>query len=186
MASAGITKYDGKILRNVLVLDITGSGKTTLVQEMGSNSMFGEPRGVHWISKLQLYKLREAEINSCFTPKFEFYSPQDEEDLKKTFGDLDNIYRERVQKITFNNESNEVSNDMREYVERDSLVILDDVSRLTDRSKSFVSFMATCRMFEYSLIYVFHETAVNSFSGKDILSQTQIFCIFPSANLKIA
>ena len=185
MASAGITKYDGKISGNVLVFDITGSGKTTLAREMGRNSMFGEPRGVHWISKIQLYKQRGAEINSCFTPKFEFYSPQDEEDLEKTFDDLDNIYRERVRKITFDNESNEVSNDMGEYVERDNLVILDDVSRLADRSKSFVAFMATCWMFGYSLIYVFHETAVNSSSWKDILSQTQIFCIFPSANLQI-
>ena len=83
MASAGITKYDGKISENVLVLGSTGSGKMTLVQEMTSNSLFGELRGVHWISKLQLSKQRAAEIDSCFTQKVEFYSSQDEEDLKK-------------------------------------------------------------------------------------------------------
>ena len=152
MASTGIAKYDGQISRNVLVLDSTGSGKTTLVQEMASNSMFGELGGGHWISQLQLYKLREAEIDSRFTPKFEFYSPQDEEDLEKAFDDVENIYRERVQKITFDNESNDVSNGMGEYPERNSVVILDDVSGLADRSKSFVVFMVTCRMFGYTLI----------------------------------
>ena len=83
--------------------------------------------------------------------------------------------------MPFHNESNDVSNGMGEYVERDSLVILDNVSGLADRSKSFVTFMTTCRKFGYSLIYVFHETAVNSSRWKDILSQMQIFCIFPFA-----
>ena len=41
--------------------------------------------------------------------------------------------------------------------------------------------MTTCKKFGYSLIYVFHETAVSSPRWKDILSQTQIFRIFPSA-----
>ena len=44
---------------------------------------------------------------------------------------------------------------MGEYVEKDSLVILDDVSGLADRSKSFVTFMTTCRKFGYSLIMFF-------------------------------
>ena len=69
---------------------------------------------------------------------------------------------------------------MGDYVERDSLVILYDVSGLADRSKSFVTFMTTCRKFGYSLMYIFHEAAVSSPRWKDILSQTQSFCIFPS------
>ena len=40
--------------------------------------------------------------------------------------------------MTFDNESNDASNGMGEYVGRDSLVIVDDVSGLADRSKSFV------------------------------------------------
>ena len=44
---------------------------------------------------------------------------------------------------------------MGEYVEKDSLVILDDDSGLADRSKSFVTFMTTCRKFGYSLIMFF-------------------------------
>ena len=82
--------------------------------------------------------------------------------------------------MTFDNESNDVSNGLGEYVERDSNVILDDVRALADRSKSFVTFMMACRKFGYSLIYVFHEMAVSR-RWKDILSQTQMLCIFPSA-----
>ena len=82
--------------------------------------------------------------------------------------------------MTFDNESNDVSNGLGEYVERDSNVILDDVRALADRSKSFVTFMMACRKFGYSLIYVFHEMAVSR-RWKDILSQTRILCIFPSA-----
>ena len=91
-------KIRWKILGNVLLLGSTGSGKTTLVQETASNSMFGERRGVHWIS--------------YFTPKVKFYIPQDEKDLEKTFDNLENIYGERVEKMPFDNESNDISNGM--------------------------------------------------------------------------
>ena len=70
---------------------------------------------------------------------------------------------------------------MGEHVERDSLIVLDDVSGLADKSPSFVTFMTVCRKFGYSLLYVFHETVQSSPRWKDILSQTQIFCVFPSA-----
>ena len=70
---------------------------------------------------------------------------------------------------------------MGEHVERDSLVPLDEVSGLADRSMAFVTFVTTRRKFGYSLLYVFHETAVSSPHWRYILFQTQIFCIFPSA-----
>lgn len=148
MASAGIAKSDGKIFGNVLVLGSMGSWKMTLIQEMASNFMFGELRGVHWISKLPLLKQREAEIDLYFTPKFKFYSPQDEDDLQKTFDDLENINCERMEKI-HTDESDYDNNGMDEYVKRDSLV-LDDVSGLADQSKAFVTFMTTCKKFGYS------------------------------------
>ena len=74
MASAGITKCDGKISHNALVLGSTGSEKMTLVQEIARNSMFEELRGVLWIFKLLLSKQKEDEIESCFTPTVNFQS----------------------------------------------------------------------------------------------------------------
>ena len=54
-------------------------------------------------------------------------------------------------------------------------------SGFADGSPSFITFMTTCRKFGYSLLYVFHETAISNLKWKDILSQTQIFCMFTSA-----
>ena len=51
---------------------------------------------------------------------------------------------------------------MGEYVERDSLIVLDDVSGFTNRSSSFVTLVTTSRKSGYSLLYVFHETAISS------------------------
>ena len=166
------SSYDGTISGNVLVLGSTASGKTTLIQEMACNSMFGKLKSFHWISKVKLFKQREAEIDSCFVPKVDFLNLQDEYDLKKTFSDLENLYREKIEKkgIVANK-----GNGMGEHVEIDNLIVLDDVSSFADRSPSFVTFMITCRKFGYNLLYVFHETAISSPRSKDILSQIKIF-----------
>ena len=123
--------------------------------------MFGKLEGIHWISQIGLSKQREAEIDLCFKPKVEFYQPQDKYDLKKTFTDLENLYKERVKK---NKIAQSEGSGMGEHVERDSLIVLD-----------------VCRKFGYSLLYVFHETVQSRPRWKDILSQTQIFCVFPWA-----
>ena len=95
MADLWVSKCGGKISGKILVLGYMGSGKITLVQELACHLMFGKLRQAHWISKVQLSKHREAEKDSCFSPEVEFYSPQDEKHLKKTFNNLENIYRER-------------------------------------------------------------------------------------------
>ena len=178
MADPQTKTYDRKISGNILVLGSTTGGKTTFVQELACNSMFGKLEGTHWISQIGLSKQREAEIDSCFEPKVEFYRPQDEYDLKKTFTDLENLYKERVEK---NKIAQSESSGMGEHVERDSLIVLDDFSGLADKSPSFVTFMLVCRKFGYSLLYVFHKRVQSSPRWKDILSQTQIFCVFSSA-----
>ena len=49
-----------------------------------------------------------------------------------------------------------------ENIERDTLVVLDDVGRLADRSISFVNFLTTCRKFGCILLYIFHDIAASS------------------------
>ena len=158
-----------------MVLGSTASGKTTLVQEMACNSLFGKHESVHWISKIELHKQRETEIDSWLVPKVGFLNPQDKYDLKITFSDFENLYKAKIEKrgIVGNK-----GNGMGKHVERDSLIVLDDVRVFANRSPSFVTFMTTCRNFGYNLLYAFHETAISSPRWKDVLSQTQIFCGF--------
>ena len=58
MADPGKNLCDGKISGNILVLGSSASGKTILVQEMASNSMFGKLKGAHWISAIKLSTAR--------------------------------------------------------------------------------------------------------------------------------
>ena len=161
--------YDRKILGNVLVLGSTASRKTILVEEMAFNSVFGKLEGAHWISAVKLSKERKAVIDSYFEPKVEFYNPVDEYDLGKTFADLENLYREKLEKKEIVTASG--VNAKGEYVERDNLIVLDDVSRL-------VVFLSTCKKFGYSVLYIFHETALSSPRWRDIISQMQMFFAF--------
>ena len=82
--------------------------------------------------------------------------------MKKTFSDLEKTYRERQEKLQLEDAVVIKGNGMGEHVERDSLVVLDDVNRLAVISMTFVTFMITCRKFGYSLLYVFCETADSS------------------------
>ena len=91
MADPKTNSYDKEVSGNVLVLGSTASGKTTLVKETSSNSMFGKLEGTCWISPVELSKGREAVIDSYFEPRVEFYNPADEYDLK-------NLCREKLKK----------------------------------------------------------------------------------------
>ena len=142
MADPETNSYNGKISGNVLVLGSTTSGKTTLVEEMASNSIFGKLKGAHLISAAKLSKEREAAIDSYFKLKVEFYNPVDEYDLRKTFADLENLYREKLEKGKIVTAGG--VNAKGEYVERDNPIELDDVSGLADRSHSFIIFLTTC------------------------------------------
>ena len=44
--------YDGKFEGNILILGRTGCGKTTFVQNLGKNKMFGDVKEVYWDLKL--------------------------------------------------------------------------------------------------------------------------------------
>ena len=68
-----------------------------------------------------------------------------------------------------------------EYVEGDNLIVLDDVTGLADRTHSVITFLTTCRKLGQSLLHIFHEPALISPRWTDILSQTQMFCVFSSA-----
>ena len=175
MANPQTESYDGTLSGNILVLGSSGSGKTSLVQEIACNSMFGKLEGVYWVSGINLSKKREGEIESCFEAKVDFYYPTDEYELSKAFSDFENIYREKDQR-----KSHFEGSGKGKLVKRDNLIVLDDVTGLADKSLSFVKFLTVCGKFGYTIVYIFHEPATSSPRWRDIILQTQIFCVFPS------
>ena len=59
MADPKTNSYNGNTSGNCLVLGSSASDRTTLVQEMASNSKFGRLKGAHWVSVVKLSKARE-------------------------------------------------------------------------------------------------------------------------------
>ena len=96
MANPQTESYDRTQSGNILVLGSSGSGKTSLVQEIASNSMFGKLEGVYWVSGINLSKKREGEIECCFEAKVDFYYPSDEYELNKTFLILKILKEKRI------------------------------------------------------------------------------------------
>ena len=58
---------------------------------------------------------------------------------------------------------------------------MDDVSGLADKLKKFVSFLTVARKFDYTCVYIFHVIYPEKSIWRMILSQTNIFNIFPAS-----
>ena len=54
--------YDCKFEGNILVVGRTAFGKTTFVQNLGKNNLFGDISEVYWISKITLSEERKSAI----------------------------------------------------------------------------------------------------------------------------
>ena len=63
----------------------------------------------------------------------------------------------------------------------DQLIIMDDVSGVADISKKFANFLTVSRTFGNSCVYVFHVIVPASQICQKIISQTNIFNIFPAS-----
>ena len=64
--------YDGKFEGNILVVGQTGCGKTTLIQKLVKNQLFGKMNEIFWISKIPLSNEREKKILPCFQQRVDF------------------------------------------------------------------------------------------------------------------
>ena len=63
----------------------------------------------------------------------------------------------------------------------DQLIIMGDVSGVADVSKNFANFLTVSRKFGYNCIYVFHVIVSASQIWQQIISQTNIFNVFPAS-----
>ena len=86
-------------------------------------------------------------------------------------------FKSRARGIT-NNESNSVFG---EKISVDCLIVMDDVSGIADNCKNYTEVLTVARKYRYLYIYAFHIIVPESQIWKKILSQTNIFNIFPSS-----
>ena len=172
--------YDGKFVGNILILGRTECGKTTFVQNLAVNNFFGEIKSVKWLSGIKLSEKREAEIESNFSCDIKFDYPNDKDELNDRLEE----YKLESENDNNNNNNNIISDNVNTFGEnkkRDKLIVFDDVSGLADDSKKFASFLTVARKYNYSCVYVFHTIYTDKANWKTILSQTNIFNIFPAS-----
>ena len=58
---------------------------------------------------------------------------------------------------------------------------MDGVSGLADESKKFAAFLSVTRKYNYNCVYIFHTVFPEKNNWRLILSQTNIFNIFPAS-----
>ena len=146
--------------------------KTYFLQKLGLNKFFGKLVKTEWVTGIEIDEQREAEIQSCFSNKVEFHLATETDDLVS----LIEKFKLRTRDIT-NNESNSVFG---EKISMDCLIVMDDILGIADNCKKFAEFLTVCRKYRYHCIYVFHIIMPENQIWKKILSQTNIFNIFPS------
>ena len=72
-----------------MIVGRTGWCKTTFVQNLGKNKLFGDIKEVYWICKIELFKDREENIRDCFVGQtVNFHYPNNVEE----FNDILEIY----------------------------------------------------------------------------------------------
>ena len=168
--------YDGKFIGNILIVGRTECGKTTFIQNLGVNNFFGQLKKVKWVSGIRLDKRREAEIESNFNCGVKFSYPSDKEELSAKIEE----YKLESESENENDNYDNV-NIFGENKKRDKLIVFDDVSGLADDSKKFASFLTIARKYNYNCVYAFHTIYTEKSNWKTILSQTNIFNIFPAS-----
>ena len=152
----------------------TRCGKTSFVQKLGKNKMFGSIDSVDWISKIELSDTRKNQIRESFCyASVEFHYRNDVaefetilESLKANRSDVHNI------------ETDDLGLGEKDVFDR--VIVMDHVSGLADKFNEFCSFLTVSRKYRYSCIYIFHIVFPQLKNWQMILSQTKIFNIFPS------
>ena len=89
-------RYDRKFEGNILIVRRTSCSKTTLVQNLDKNKLFGDVKEVYWISRIELSKYREKNIRDSFVDQtINFDYPNNVEE----FNDLLEVYTRKKKSI---------------------------------------------------------------------------------------
>lgn len=116
--------YDVNFEGNILAVGRRGCGKTTFIQNLGKNKLFGDIKEVYWISKIELSSYRENNIRDCFKEQtVDSKYPNNADD----FNNLLEFYQRK--KSGYNEKV------LEENMVLDRLIAIDDASGLADRSE---------------------------------------------------
>ena len=138
------------------------------------NNFFGNIEKTEWVSGIVIDKKREAEIQSYFKNETEVHIAQDQDKLDS----LTDTFKQRSHE---NYDNSNVNSSFGENRKMDRLIIMDDVSGVADISKNLSNFLTVSRKFGYNCVYLFHVIVPSSQVWQKIISQTNIFNIFPTS-----
>ena len=138
------------------------------------NNFFGNIEKTELVSGIVIDKKREAEIQSYFKNETEVHIAQDQDKLDS----LINTFKQRSHE---NYDNSNVNSFFSENRKMDRLIIMDDVSGVADISKNLSNFLPVSRKFGYNCVYLFHVIVPSSQVWQKIISQTNIFNIFPAS-----
>ena len=168
--------YSGQFNGNILLVGRTGCGKTTFLEKLAINRFFGYIIKTEWVSGIEIDASREAEIQSCFSNETKVHVASEKDELDAL---IDNF---KLKAQENNDEDNvNLSNSFGEIKKMDRLIVLDDVSGVADLSKKFTNFLTVSRKYGYNCVYVFHVIIPSNQIWQKIISQTNIFNIFPAS-----
>ena len=119
--------YDSKFEGNILIVGRTICGKTTFVQNLAKDKLFGQITEVYWVSKIELSKEQEESIEASF------------EDQEISFHYLNNF--DYLMDVFKRGKSEYVNNELGEKMILDKLIVMEDVSGLADRSDEFANLL---------------------------------------------
>ena len=119
------------------------------------------------MSKIELFSYRKSNFRDCFKGKnVDVKYPVD-------VNEIDDFLESYQRKKADYNE-----NYLGEDMVLDRLIVMDDVSGLTDRSEAFANFLTVSRKYGLTCVYIFHTIYLTRQHWQMILPQTKIFNFF--------
>ena len=121
------------------------------MQKLALHNFFGKLKKAEWISGISLTKNREAEIQTNFSCKVEFYYPADEDEFDAILEELKSKSRGDDEETANDDYETNVNNVFGENSIRDRLIVFDDVSGLADNSKKICKVFDCCTKIQLQL-----------------------------------
>ena len=162
--------FDGKFGGHILIVGRKGCRNTTFVQNLGKNELFGDISSISGVSKILLSQEREGNISGWFTNQEVFLN------YPENIGDFYYFIESFMQR-----KADYENSELKEQMDLDKLIVMDDVSGHADKSDVFSNFLTVSRKYGMSCVYIFHTVYPNRQNWNMIMPQIYIFNFFPGS-----